>query len=222
MTKGTTSGYGIGEGTVGLVDSVETGNTSGMALNGAVVIMSALGLRAGIRFNSPRTGINEGYKAHIQREKQVGGYEAMGIIEAPRSMRYIIPEPSEFNRLLRARQTEGGSLSIKSEEFLKNSTIRISEDGKTGFGLTKPDKDGVTELFNVFSLERGRGKKLILEALREAKKQGAKKIILDAFEINSEGANLKKFYEGAGFIEYRREKNWTEGQPSITYMELIL
>ncbi len=41
--------YGLGEGTVGLVSSVETGDTSGMSLNGAMVVMSALGLRAGIK-----------------------------------------------------------------------------------------------------------------------------------------------------------------------------
>ncbi len=135
---------------------------------------------------------------------------------------YATPEPNEFNELIKMRQTEGGSLSVKSEEFLRNSIMRVSEDGKTGFGLTKPDKDGVMELFNVFSLERGRGKKLMLEAIREAKKQGAKKIRLDAFEVNSEGANLKKFYEKAGFREFRREKNWTDGGTDVIFMERIL
>ena len=68
------TGYGIGEGTVGLVDSVETGNTSGMALNGAVVIMSALGLRAGIKGTSyvahpQRMDMSESYQAHAQGER---------------------------------------------------------------------------------------------------------------------------------------------------------
>ncbi len=63
--------YGLGEGVVGMDKSLESGDTSGMALNGAMMIMSALGLKAGISgmgmvANSKRMDMLEDHELNAQ------------------------------------------------------------------------------------------------------------------------------------------------------------
>lgn len=82
----------------------------------------------------------------------------------------------------------------------------LSPDGKSGFAI-KPDG----ELVNVFSTEKGRGKGLVEDAV----KQGASK--LDAFNINEK---LPELYKKGGFETYKTEKNWIPGGPDVNYMAL--
>ena len=79
----------------------------------------------------------------------------------------------------------------------------LSKDKKSGYVIA-PDGD----LVNVFSLV-DRGRELVLSAIAK----GATK--LDCFD-----GMLPKFYEGAGFKEYKREKNWTSGDPDVVYMRI--
>lgn len=87
------------------------------------------------------------------------------------------------------------------EDYSKMQTY-LSPDKKSGYAL----RDG--ELINVFSAEKGRGDKIVSEAVE----QGAEK--LDAFE-----GYLPKLYSKHGFEEVKREPNWTQGQPDVVYMQ---
>ena len=78
----------------------------------------------------------------------------------------------------------------------------LTPDGKSGFAISKEG-----ELVNLFSLVGGRGADLVQAAIQE----GATK--LDCFD-----GYLVRLYSGFGFQEYRREPNWTEGQPDVVYM----
>lgn len=64
------------------------------------------------------------------------------------------------------------------------------------------------ELIGLFSAINGKGDLLLKEAI----KRGARH--LDCFD-----GYLPTFYARHGFIEVRREANWTEGEPDVIYME---
>lgn len=89
-------------------------------------------------------------------------------------------------------------------EEIKDFKKYLSPDEKSGFML-KPDG----EITALFSSEKGRGEALVQEAI----KQGGTK--LDAFD-----GYLPKLYEKYGFKEYKREPNWTQGQPDVVYMAM--
>ncbi len=80
----------------------------------------------------------------------------------------------------------------------------LSQDGLSGFGITKDQ-----ELVNLFSPEHGRGH----DAVQQAIAQGAE-------HLNCFDTWLVSFYKKHGFVEYRREANWTPGEPGIVYMRL--
>ncbi len=79
----------------------------------------------------------------------------------------------------------------------------LSKDGKTGFAIA-PDGD----LANVFSLNHNGW-----NAIELGIKEGATK--LDCFD-----GKLPKIYAEHGFVEYKREANWTPGEPDNVYMHL--
>jgi len=96
-------------------------------------------------------------------------------------------------------------LSDYDASYLMKSGFQvfISKSGKTGFAIAK---DG--DLCNLFSTEHRGG-----AAIKFAKKHGAKK--LDCFD-----GKLVEIYKSHGFTEYKREKNWTLGDPDVVYMHL--
>ena len=79
----------------------------------------------------------------------------------------------------------------------------INKDGSAGFVVSS---DG--ELTSVYSAIKGRGDKIMDSAILH----GA--CHLDCFD-----GYLVTFYARHGFQEVRREKNWTEGEPDVVYME---
>lgn len=87
---------------------------------------------------------------------------------------------------------------------LEGKYLYLSNDKKSGYVLSI---DG--ELTSVFSTVRGRGSAIITHAISK----GAKK--LDCFD-----GYLVDFYRSFGFVEYKRVPNWTEGEPSVIYMQL--
>lgn len=78
----------------------------------------------------------------------------------------------------------------------------LTLDGRSGFAIDSDD----TLLF-VFSLERGRGSALVTKAVEE----GARN--LDCFD-----GYLPELYARHGFVETRREANWTPGEPDVVFM----
>lgn len=71
---------------------------------------------------------------------------------------------------------------------------------------------GDGELINVFNNTgiKGFGDILVQSAIAN----GAK--YLDCLD-----GKLTEFYASHGFVEYRREKNWTEGQPDVVWMRYV-
>jgi hypothetical protein len=115
---------------------------------------------------------------------------------------------AEFDRALtEARETSERIRKATSspEEMPTDALYVLAEDRMSGYGVTQ---DG--ELIGVFSLIPGRGAQMISEAImyEEASK-------LDCFD-----GFLPGFYARFGFVEYRREANWTEGGPDVVYMRL--
>ncbi len=80
----------------------------------------------------------------------------------------------------------------------------LHADERSGFGITE---DG--ELIAVFSVDKGRGQG-IMEA---AESRGA--AYLDHFD-----GYLSDFYQRRGWVEYKREPNWVDGQPAVVYRTL--
>lgn len=81
----------------------------------------------------------------------------------------------------------------------------LSKDGKSGYGVSKE-----SELIGLFSLVPGRGMGMIEEAIN-----------LDGVEsLDCFDGFLPQYYQKFGFVEYKREANWTEGGPDVVYMRL--
>lgn len=91
----------------------------------------------------------------------------------------------------------------KPEEY-QNMKTYLAPDKKSGFAV-KQDGD----IVSVFSTEKGRGDHMMQHAIQA----GGNK--LDAFD-----GYLPKFYGKHGFVEHKREPNWTPGQPDVVYMHL--
>jgi PPE-repeat protein len=89
---------------------------------------------------------------------------------------------------------------------LAQHTLILRNDGKVGSAVS-PTGD-VQSVFNN-SGERGAGG----AAIEAAKAAGGK--TLDAFD-----GKLPSIYKQHGFVEDRREKNWTPGGPDVVYMKL--
>lgn len=91
------------------------------------------------------------------------------------------------------------------EDMPSDAMYFLSEDGKSGYGVSEE-----SELIGLFSLVPGRGKGMIEEA-----------ISLDGVEsLDCFDGFLPQYYQKFGFVEYKREANWTEGGPDVVYMRL--
>ena len=115
----------------------------------------------------------------------------------------------QFNKFVSARASvpkdKSYYLSSYDAKELADHNVRayLGKSGKTGFAVA-PDGD----LQNVFSSEH-----LGADAVRAAIKEGATK--LDCFD-----GKLPGYYSQFGFKEYKREANWTKGEPDVVYMRL--
>jgi len=143
-----------------------------------------------------------------------GGAGVEGAGERDGFARGISPNPAtstEFNEAKKQVPDDRKVfLSTYTEDELKQNGIKLflSENKKSGYGL-KGD-----EIINVFSVEKGAGEKVMLDAI---KKGGLK---LDCFDKRPDQARgLPDYYAKFGFKEYKREKNWTPGEPDVVYMK---
>ena len=91
-------------------------------------------------------------------------------------------------------------------ELLEGIDLYLSDDLKSGFGIRT--KNG--ELVNVFSTVKKRGNDL----LKFAVLVGA--TCLDCFD-----GYLVDFYKKHNFVVYKTVPNWTQGEPSVIYMQLF-
>ena len=78
----------------------------------------------------------------------------------------------------------------------------LEEDSNSGYAI----RNGY-ELICVFSRFKGRGGAIVQSAINN----GAES--LDCFD-----GYLTGLYSRHGFVEYKREPNWTEGEPDVVYM----
>lgn len=153
------------------------------------------GSSAGGQFcSTPSAGIigSRTYKSDGERKAAAGQIRAV--------------KPAAFKAAL-ARNTRADTLSDYSEQELANFQLFMLDGGEAGYAI-KPGG----ELVNVFNSggasTRGAGPWLVLHAVE----QGARH--LDHF-----AGFLDGFYQGLGFRETKREKNWTPGGPDVVYRE---
>ncbi|MDQ3276477.1 MAG: hypothetical protein M3Q39_15990 [Actinomycetota bacterium] len=102
----------------------------------------------------------------------------------------------------RATSTRRAEALSPSHEIPSTARYWLSEDHRSGFGVTQ---DGT--LIALFSLEKGRGDDLVTAAIAAGAKD------LDCFD-----GYLVDFYARHGFVETRREANWTPGEPDVVFM----
>jgi hypothetical protein len=97
----------------------------------------------------------------------------------------------------------GSMLTRYSVEEYAGMTTVLSEDGRTGYAITSAQ-----DLVSVFNTgPRGAG----TLAVRDAVARGA-------WTLDRTGPFLACYYREFGFIPYRREANWTPGQPDVWFM----
>lgn len=80
----------------------------------------------------------------------------------------------------------------------------LSEDSLSGFGIAP---DG--EIVGVFAKGNVRGKDCIKAAA-----------LIGGKHLNCFDGRLSQYYSKRGFKVYKREPNWTQGQPDVVYMSL--
>lgn len=105
----------------------------------------------------------------------------------------------------------------RESDLIRNSTSRMLEvTGEPAhYYLGKDFRSGFVvrttgELVGVFSLERGRGRAIMRDAIR------AGATTLDCFD-----GYLVDFYKSHGFVEVDREPNWTPGGPDVVFMARV-
>ncbi len=113
--------------------------------------------------------------------------------------------PAEF-LAARNQSSRVGMFTPHTPDELSQHTLILRNDGKVGSAVS-PEGD-VQSVFNN-SGERGAGG----AAIEAAKAAGGK--TLDAFDVG-----LPQIYAKHGFVETKREKNWTPGGPDVVYMKL--
>lgn len=114
----------------------------------------------------------------------------------------------DFARALNGARRESELIkeaTTPPEDLPVNASYLLTQDGYSGYGVTYGG-----ELIGLFSLVKGRGKRMVDEAVAL---DGAQ--YLDCFD-----GFLPSYYEQFGFVEYKREANWTEGGPDVVYMRL--
>lgn len=109
-----------------------------------------------------------------------------------------------FERAMTAARAESPIVAAMTSEptDVEGSIYVLANDERSGY-CVRPDG----ELVLVFSLERGRGDFIVEAAIAD----GASR--LDCFD-----GYLPSLYARHGFVEVRREANWTSGEPDVVFM----
>ena len=89
-------------------------------------------------------------------------------------------------------------------DSIPNGNYYLSDDGNSGYAIDPSGYAG-----GLFSTVKGRGDMLVKSAIGN----GARN--LDCFD-----GYLPKLYARHGFVEYKREANWTPGGPDVVFMHL--
>lgn len=89
-----------------------------------------------------------------------------------------------------------------AESLIGLGTCYLSADNQAGFAITAQG-----ELIALHSAVGGRGTYLVGEA-----------VALGATHLDCFDGYLRSLYEKHGFVAYKTEPNWTEGQPDIVHM----
>ena len=109
-----------------------------------------------------------------------------------------------FNEARTESQQVAKATSKPEDLDAYNSRFYLSVDHKSGFAVTLEGN-----LNAVFSLVKGRGDSLVSHAIN-----------FGAYTLDCFDGYLPKFYSKHGFNEYRREANWTAGEPDVVFMTL--
>ena len=148
-------------------------------------------------------GVGSGFHGHSGRLGEVGGsVSGTGWSKGQGDLRISQKFVDARSKVPVEKQ---GYLSHNSAKEIVNSgnKVFISNNGNNGFMVSR---DG--DIQNLFSIDH-KGRESFLEAMR----QGGR--TLDCFD-----GFLPKYYAQFGFVEMRRESNWTPGGPDVVYMEL--
>ncbi len=102
-----------------------------------------------------------------------------------------------------ARVPDEGQAMLTHYDLIDTQHIEfyLDEDALSGYGIDNG------ELVNLFSLESGRGSLALQDAIRNG-----------ARHLNCFDTWLTAWYARNGFVEYKREANWTPGEPDVVYM----
>jgi hypothetical protein len=92
--------------------------------------------------------------------------------------------------------------AFEIDAYMRMATY-LTEDGKSGFAVRLGG-----EIANLFSRTH-HGDEMVEAAIRHGGTH------LDCFD-----GYLVKFYSKHGFVEVKREPNWTPGEPDVVWMEL--
>jgi len=151
--------------------------------------------------------LEEGAKTEISQP-------TLAVPEAKAKVPGIAPKPvttEEFTKAMASMKAtehaEALTYYSKEEYQEKGTTLYLSPDKQSGYGLM-PDGELVSVFSHPSVKKEGRGDVLVDEAVQ----QGANR-------LDATGEHLRRFYERHGFVEVRREPNWTEGGPDVIFME---
>lgn len=134
------------------------------------------------------------------------GMGSGGISKVGGLIQHLPSAANEFHAALSSAQEARPLISkmitkYSPKEYSEMKTF-LSPDKLSGYAI-KPDG----ELVSVFSAAKGRGNDIVSHAIEN----GATK--LDNFD-----GHLTDLYKRHGFEEYRREPNYTPGEPDVVYM----
>jgi len=115
--------------------------------------------------------------------------------------------PEEFKEALNIMQLIFPRIKASTSpvsEITDDRKFYLSSDNCSGYAI---GYDG--ELTSLFSTVKGRGDQLVNLAIEDGANH------LDCFD-----GYLVGFYRKHGFMESRRETNWTQGEPDVVYMAI--
>lgn len=144
----------------------------------------------------------------IKKLMGIVGKEESQAAKAALKLRQVEPEHFK-NSIAKASDLNPNIKKMTTDytpEELQKMKLLLTEDDLSGYAV-KPDG----ELTNLFSGAKGRGSQLVDHSIE----QGATK--LDHFDTPV----LNNLYDSKGFSEYKREPNWTEGEPDVVFRRLF-
>lgn len=111
----------------------------------------------------------------------------------------------QFKKVIKPYIKQYNLTNYSITELQKAKMVVLDSQKKAGYVLKRNG-----ELANIFNKgKKGKGKYLLINAIENGARQ------LDCFD-----SKLVNYYKQFGFIEYKREKNWTENNPDVVFMKL--